>query len=554
MGLFDSYKRRIRYKLFKKKSNFFKNFKNERFKVLFFANGGIGDILSSICYIERFYAHLDEPQIDFLVHTNRKQIVLDFFGEKTPPFLNAIYSRQDLDWKSSSKYIKKEYDLFVELCGYVPLYYLNHPKTIRKRCPKFLNLFEKYKMATADLMAGHLKRPHYDGHFAQVAVYKNLNRKSFLGHLGQIPIENNTYIPLMPHPKNLEILKELGLENQDYITLHSGSDIVYEVKDNLTTKQWPVKNYETLIQTIKAHYPSLKIVYLKGPNSSDIKGAHITLETSFSNLLWVLKFSKCHIDCESGLVRIARELHCRSVVIFGPTNYEFFKLDENENLKPNICGNCFWLDKDWQTKCMKGFKEPPCIGSISVESVFKAFEKIYLKHDSHSSFHLTENVQSPQNLYSLLKEKPLKVAVLLQDENDFDQDLPSCHKVDYFWVGNSLKENLLKKIFSKERKNLSLAFGSLYNLPCKSAHYDLLVCDLNLDDPYIEYALKESLRALKTKGELKITFKGVMDFKEIRKLNLLKNPDINIEKTGASLKIPHYFEKLNQYKKVRHNR
>lgn len=551
MGLLKSYRRKILYQIFKKKNAFPTNFKNERLKVLFFANGGIGDLLSSICFIERFYTYLGDPQIDFLVHTNRKQIVLDFFGEKVPPFLNAIYSRKEIEWKSFSKYIKKEYDIFVELCGYVPLYYLNHPKKIEKRCPTFLNLHKKYLSETKHLMPGHINRPYYDGYFAQIAAYKNLNRKSFLGYLGQIPISNEAYIPLSPHPQNLEILKQLGIENETYITLHSGSDIVYEVQDNLTTKQWPVKNYEALIQMIKAYYPSIKIIYLKGPNSSDIKGADITLETSFKYLLWILKYSRCHIDCESGLVRIARELHSKSVVLFGPTNYDFFKFEENENLKPNVCGNCFWLDKKWQTGCMKGYKIPPCMSSITVESVFEAFEKIYRQTDNQNYFKLSEPVALPENSFNPPLEK-LRVAILIQDENDFDISMPNAYEVDYFFMSNSL--NLYDKL--KSSNKIFSKFGSIFNLPCESISYDLLVCSINIDEPYIEYVFKEFLRVLKTDGSLQISCK-TSKTKDVKKLatsfleHLSKNQIISVNEvihktTHLFFEVPLKFKKVSK--------
>ena len=174
-----------------------------------------------------------------------------------------------------------------------------------------------------------------------------------------------------------EILKKYDLIDKPFITIQRGVDVMN--KSSESTKLWSVENYEILSNLIKEKYPTIKIVQLGVSKNRCINISNVDLnlieKTSFSEVLWILKNSLLHIDCEGGMVHLRHFLSAKtSIVLFGPTSPITRGYKENINIRTTKCNCqfCEWLiGENWQTYCLntKNTKSL-CMNSITPQTVF----------------------------------------------------------------------------------------------------------------------------------------------------------------------------------------
>lgn len=204
----------------------------------------------------------------------------------------------------------------------------------------------------------------YDGRIAERAVRVGLNRRTLpLAMLGVRP-----YVGVENWPRTTLL--------QDYITIHDGFDIQQKgfIKER-STKNWSRQQWEFLVAQIKASRQDLRIIQLGSTVSQKIEGVDECLlnQTNIGEAFDIISGSSLHIDGDSGLVHAAAALGVKSVVMWGPTNKEFFSYPQNVNLTgPGCAGGCWWLKKDWMKSCVLGYETPKCMDSISVDTVLNA--------------------------------------------------------------------------------------------------------------------------------------------------------------------------------------
>jgi hypothetical protein len=115
-------------------------------------------------------------------------------------------------------------------------------------------------------------------------------------------------------------------------------------------------------------------VQLGGKFSRIIDGVDRCLagKLTFAESAVILKHARLHVDGESGLVHLRRQLGGQSVVLFGPTQLGYFSYPQNYNISAQTCTSCMWMTDDWYGKCARGFKEAECMRSIQPETVLNA--------------------------------------------------------------------------------------------------------------------------------------------------------------------------------------
>lgn len=204
-----------------------------------------------------------------------------------------------------------------------------------------------------------VKHPWLDGLMAEKAVAEGLNRVS-LAH---------KFLGLEPCTKNVYIEDSVPLPKRPYITVHDGFDETHLFKGR-SMKNWDLQHWADFIKDLKSQMDIL-VVQLGGANSRVIRSADIkfTGVLSFRQSMKLLSRSMLHIDGDSGLVHAAHRLGVSSMVLFGPTNWDFFGYRDNINLKPRYCGGCWWLTKDWMQNCAMGHASPECMDSHDPEHV-----------------------------------------------------------------------------------------------------------------------------------------------------------------------------------------
>lgn len=314
--------------------------------------GGAGDHMMTIPLVEA----LNRKTGDVVLHSKIPEITAYF---------------TDLPIKPDTQLISEGLDWFISIATLPMFHFANNFKG-----------FSNYEMADAYIKFMEfasdpewseiiLQNPHLDNQMGIRAVEQGFDRRSLpLASMGFCR-DDFKYEKSFTH-KPPEIMDK-------YITIHDGFDVTKELKITRSTKNWDLLHWAWLVREIKKSYPKLMVVQLGSKSSRIIPGCDLhMLGEQWSESMSVLSGSALHIDGESGLVHAANLFGVKSIVMFGPTNPEFFGYDDNINMKPKICGGCWWISDDsWLSKCPVGYTVPICMQSIDPVSVFKSFLSVY---------------------------------------------------------------------------------------------------------------------------------------------------------------------------------
>jgi len=195
------------------------------------------------------------------------------------------------------------------------------------------------------------------------AVEMGLRRWTLPFHISGL-----TYEPFEWNDK----VEAVSVEGWDrFITVHDGFDASGHLTFERSTKSWDLDYWNEFVRLFKEKHPDIGVIQLGGIRHRKIQYVDLNLagQIPFHESLRYLKSATLHVDGDSGLVHARRLFHKPSVVMFGPTNYEYFAYPENINIKAPICGDCWWQKPNWMEHCVLGFLEPSCMQSISPQHV-----------------------------------------------------------------------------------------------------------------------------------------------------------------------------------------
>jgi len=178
---------------------------------------------------------------------------------------------------------------------------------------------------------------------------------------------DDLFIYISEQDKNMLAL----LEGDKYVTVHNGTDIARQ------TKSWPIEHWKMLVKYLKRR--GYKVIQIGRHLEEPIEGAIVLNgKANLKQSSAVMSKAQFHIDTESGNAHIARAMGVRSIVLFGPTNIDFFKYDININiLTQNKCKDCWWKNDMWWRECPEKHPLPvPCMKDITPEIVLEAVKEI----------------------------------------------------------------------------------------------------------------------------------------------------------------------------------
>ena len=159
-----------------------------------------------------------------------------------------------------------------------------------------------------------------------------------------------------------------------YITLNCGTGDMTGISH--VAKSWPPKRFEALIALLHEAYPSIEIVQLGAKNAKLLAGTdHCVFGEPYGFVREILSHSLLHIDIEGGLVHFATQLGTKCLVLFGPTEVEFFGYPQNINLTAGGCHGCYFVYPKNYNCCARNMKEPECMYSITPEMVMREVRK-----------------------------------------------------------------------------------------------------------------------------------------------------------------------------------
>lgn len=328
--------------------------------------GGIGDALVIARLIRDFQKNIENKyKFDIYYHSS-KAVYPIFKGIQ-----GFEYAIDDIEFER----IRKFYTFSLICNQFVQFGDEIKFKTIIKECPDIIYYASNIQKSRYYIEAFIQYHPLLDGAFANRQVLFGKKRISWLHDMLGITYGGN--ILSLPDI-NYEIYKNFGLTKYRYITVHDGWDAKFKISSLRPTKTIPIEKWKDIICKLHINFPDLPIVQIGGETGDVLEGIDIQLKGKlpFMDSAGILPSSLVHIDCESGLVHLAASLGTRCVVLFGPTNVDWFGYEENINIRPQKCGNCWWSTSTWMDNCPRGYKEPPCIASIDTHQVIEGVYSI----------------------------------------------------------------------------------------------------------------------------------------------------------------------------------
>ncbi len=339
----------------------------DKINVMILPNGGLGEYIVSANYVYFFREKFkDLPMhIDIVSKEN-------FFGPTKSVFVADGESPVDGIYPNSHRQYAARYDLVVDLSRYPVILRVDYRRImdIDYRILEYVSVVNRFGKENHDLI---FRRPFFDGDGVKMCIAEGRTRIRQPDVYDYLGVTEEYHYP-MHVPDKEEVLTRLGVDHDTFITVHRGCDTDYS-KDS--TKLWPVEKYQELIGMIRERYPGLQIVQMGVSHARCVSfegiDVNVIEKTSIEDLKILLKYSKLHIDCEGGMVHMRHAMHGGpSIVMFGPTPVDFYKYSENYNVTSNGCPKwCEWASSDWTEKCVDGHKEPPCMYSITPESVME---------------------------------------------------------------------------------------------------------------------------------------------------------------------------------------
>jgi len=330
-------------------------------------HGGYGDMITLSAWIKELYRRIEcDVKIDIYA-LPQHHIIFHLMPYKIK-LLN-----KDLFEHSFYYDLKLEIVHFINIKHYVPFRIYDKDK-------KLFNLLEEINIFNNKYNKYFYSQSSLDGEWANLMVNFGRDRRSELNIDGKLDFDHTKGLLHLDIDK-YSIMEKLGLNNKQYITIHNGSEAVLNHNNySYQIKIWPENHYNELCKMIKQHYPDILIVQLGAKYSIPINTAdrNYINKLSMPESMIILKHSLLHIDGDSGLVHIRRQLHGKNIVLFGPTPIKYFSYPEDININsPYHCTNCMWMLKDWYFICAASNSGYPvkCMEAITPLMVFNEFKK-----------------------------------------------------------------------------------------------------------------------------------------------------------------------------------
>ncbi|GFO70871.1 hypothetical protein GMLC_44500 [Geomonas limicola] len=324
--------------------------------------GGVGDLIITAHLVQELHAVLEPRSLD-LYYPN--EAVARFVFHHSPcvdTVLPAHLFAENRD----------RYDLVVLALQYVK-FEPRDPAALAVDYPEVAVRLAEAARRFESFRGFYDRQPALDGLLGRIAVKAGRQAIANLGYFAGLDIPPERRYHLVPAPDAYPAVCRLMPPGTPYLTVHDGFD-ASQAAPGSATKCWPLEHWIELVRSLKARLPELRIVQLGAASSRPIAGVDLCLvnQTTLAEAAWLIKGALLHVDTESGLVHLARTLATRSVVLFGPTDRDYYGYPENLNLSAGECGNCWWSTPDWLLNCPRGLTQPACMAAITPDRVCRA--------------------------------------------------------------------------------------------------------------------------------------------------------------------------------------
>ena len=347
---------------------------NEKLNIAIIASGGYGDLLITANYLHHLtknFENLQRARIDIYYRKGRLTQIRSIFHEGD--LISHFYNIEEM------VFCAYQYDLAIEMVRY--------PKIVKKKPEKiiryepwlidYIQACEKFQMFNKRFFEDGA---NWDGQSALLLGILHKKRIQQPDIYNMLNIGEDFTYPLFIDIDEEAFLNRCGLKKNGFIVLHRGHDLINKNSDSV--KLWPLSYYAILADIIKTAYPELPLVQIgvseeRCPSMGKSIDLSMVGKTTMEEVKVLLKNCLALIDGEGGMVHIRHALHGGpSVVLFGPTPMEFYGYSGNINIRGDGCAHwCEWMSSNWQERCMIGFKDHPCMHSITPDMVLEGVKK-----------------------------------------------------------------------------------------------------------------------------------------------------------------------------------
>lgn len=344
-------------------------------RISFFVSGGFGDYLINANYIYNFCKYIGKDK--------DKNIKVDIVSPNHQKYSQNAVFKKGFNYIDNCYIDKSEeqYDACFALHSLLEIKYCNDEKVLELN-PKLFELIQNVRKYDND----NKFFAFYHTNAYHIAIANGKNRLQLADINGLLKIQKNFNFPVIYPNNEEEILTKFNLRDKVFITLNRGID--KNSRSPESTKMWALDKYKELIRNIKIKYANVVIVQLGASKEKCkfIEGVDIDLrgKTNLEDIKVLLMNSILHIDCEGGFAHLRAALKAPhpAIVLFGPTNPDFYGYDSNINVRAkNTCPICCdWIVEKWQQRCLRDFQNPPCMNEISVQEVFSLIDN-YLQYN-----------------------------------------------------------------------------------------------------------------------------------------------------------------------------
>jgi Glycosyltransferase family 9 (heptosyltransferase) len=331
---------------------------NGTLRIAIAITGGVGDFIVAARFLRDLIAHTGPLSFDvFSSSPARAKWVFGTISGNTNNYHDILFGQ-----------LKQEYALALRLNQFAIVYEESVKWRDVKSHDRLVGVVANLVKSRSMIDPFIDRHPYMDNFLAQVAVFYDQPRHTFLHFLAKIPYGGDR----LELSVSDACLRRCNLRPRTYVTIHNGFDPGFVISGKRATKCY--MQFDEVVKHLRELFPELLFVQIGAETSEVLSECDMNLigKTTLPEAAELLQNALIHLDNESGLVHLASCLGTRAAVVFGPTPSDYFHYKSNVAIEPVVCGNCWWITRTWMDACAKGFPEPRCMTEQQPASVASA--------------------------------------------------------------------------------------------------------------------------------------------------------------------------------------
>ena len=390
-----------------------------------------------------------------------------------------------------------EYDLAVHLDHGITLKHCNLG-AIREKAPVFYRtacqIVEKNKADQINISAQHDR----ESVILRRAKFTGQTKWSKLS-CGTAIDMSEMYSSILLETDAFSVMEKYELVGMKYITVNYGAD--KNMGGTAQTKVLPAATLAGFIAKFKEKNPEYQVIQTGVKNSLPLNGVdQYIFNSPLEEISVILKYSKCHIDSEGGLVHLAAQLSTPCVVSFGPTPSYYYGYPRNENIVSPVCGDCMSVSSRWSVECPRGMQVPVCMQAITDDMILERAEKVLSVADCMApTIEAMEIFSIPCVLLESHRyAKICSVGPLDTVTFSFAQQARRKGTDVCVFIPTNIDDDIIARREQLLEAGIQVAYGNALTVAKPSHSFDLVICCVDATEEHLWPAIQYECRRLAT--------------------------------------------------------